>query len=331
MADSKKTITRLWLIIIFLVLALALCLGALLGSRASGAVLPSVLSAKQAVDEHPSFDEVWSWGKGDTKVVRIQIRGELFRWAPSGLFGPPYDPVEAILRQIRAAQNDPAVRGLLLEVSSPGGDMTSADEIRQALIEFGQSRSDRKILSFIRDLGVSGAYYAILPSDWIISEPTALLGSIGVILQTLNWKALSEKIGVTDTTIKSGPHKDLLNPFREPPKEQLALLQEIVDSSYQRFFDAVVEHRQVDADQLKRIADGRIINAATALEHRLVDQVGYWADALEALQNMLGRKALRIVRYERRFSFTEWLATMQGPSAWMRWAAGPRVLYLWEP
>ncbi|MBU1909499.1 MAG: signal peptide peptidase SppA [Verrucomicrobia bacterium] len=289
---------------------------------------------EQAEDESPSFEETWSWGEGEVKAVRIPLQGALFRYvSDGGFFTARIDPIESILRQIRAAQNDEAVTAIILEVSSPGGDMTSSDEIYQAVRDFKQSVPGRRVVAHIQDLAASGAYYAILPADWIVAEPTAMMGSIGVIMQTLNWKTLSEKLGVTDTTIKSGLHKDLLNPFQEVSAEQRAFLQELVDEAYTRFFDAVVADRSIEAERLREVADGRVFGVEVARQYNLIDQVGYWSDVVAHLPAMCAEESVKIVRYEHKLSFSDWLASMRAPLHLPRWmkSDAPRVMYLWRP
>lgn len=336
MNDTSKRGSRtgLWLLFLLLVVALVGSLAMNIGLMAGRALTGWSPDEEVAEDEFPSFDEIWSWGEGDAKVVRVPIQGELFHYVSEGsLFSPSFDPIESILRQIRAAQNDEDVVALILEVSSPGGDMTSADEIYRAVQEFRASGEDRRVIAHVQDLAASGGYYAILPADRIVAEPTAMLGSIGVIMQTLNWKTLGEKLGVTDTTIKSGEHKDLLNPFREVPEEQRAILQKIVDSAYSRFFDLVVTNRGVEPAALREIADGRVFDAAVALEYGLIDDIGYWTDVLDQLPEVIGEHPVKIVRYSHSLTFSDWLGSVHARFRWPRWiqSEAPRRMYLWRP
>lgn len=284
-------------------------------------------------DEFPQLVEKWSFGSGDVKAVRIPIHGALFREAEEGLFRIRYDKIEAVIRQIRAAKNDEDVKALIVEVSSPGGDITSADEIYKALLDFKESDADRKVVGFVRDMAASGGYYILAPADWIVSEPTAILGSIGVIMQTLNWKGFSEKIGITDTTIKAGANKDLLNPFHDVSSNQVAILQTMVNSMYDRFFDIVQASRKIDDAKLKSIADGRIFDADFALEANFVDQIGYWDDAMAKTAELVGEKSVKVVRYEVKMSFFDTLASAQAPLSLSRFVelGIPRFLYLWKP
>ena len=289
----------------------------------------------KAEDEFPTFTEKWSYGAGDVKAVRIAVEGAIFRESEESIFGIRYDRIEAILRQIRAAKNDEAVKAILLEVDSPGGDLTACDEIYKALQDFKQSAEGRKIIVFVRSMAASGGYYVSAPADWIIAEPTSIIGSIGVIMQTLNWKGLSDRIGLTDVTIKSGTNKDLLNPFRDVSPEQVAQLQVMIDSMYQQFFTIVETNRGIDAESLKAIADGRIFSADVALKHGLIDQIGYWDDAVAKASELLGETSVESCDTNAGRNSSSCCQKSSPRSACPAPACQtpprPRLMYLWRP
>ena len=285
-------------------------------------------------DEYPQFTETHSYGSGTIKVVRIGFTGILTRQLDGGWLGT-VDPVEDCLRRIRAARQDDAVAAIILEVDSPGGEVTAADEIHRELMRFKESREDRRITVLVHDMAASGGYYISLPADRILAQPTALIGSIGVIMQTLNIQGLSEKIGVTDTTIKSGKNKDMLNPFHPVDPEQVKLLQESVDVMYDRFLDLVAAGRSLKKSDLKPLADGRIFTAAEALDHKLIDGIGYWDDAMAATAELLGTTNILVVTYTEDKSFFASLlgarAPLPGLQSLLSAATTPRRLFLWRP
>ena len=324
-----------WIVIIALSLTLGVSLlinltavGLLSGSAAQ------VHLGSQGEDEFPQFAETHSYGSGDTKVVRIGYSGILTRQLDGGWLGS-VDPVEDCLRQIRAARQDDAVAAILLEVDSPGGEVTAADEIHRELSLFKQSREGRKIVVLVHDMAASGGYYISLPADRIIAQPTALIGSIGVIMQTLNIQGLGEKIGVTDTTIKSGKNKDMLNPFHPVDPEQVALLQESVDAMHDRFVDLIAQGRSLDKKTLRPLADGRLFTADEALKLNLVDAIGYWDEAFDETAALLGVDDLHVVTYQVEKTFFDRLLGVRMPLPSLRSllsaAPPPRRLYLWRP
>ena len=286
-------------------------------------------SEVRPVDAEPSFGEIWSSGYGDVKVVRMELSGLIMRGAEEKLFGMTADPVESLLRQIRCAEKDEEVRAILLEVDSPGGAVTPSDEIYEALMRFRASAERRFVVVHIRDVGASGAYYVAMAADYLMAEPTAIVGSVGVIMQSLNMKVLSDRIGLSAVTIKSGENKDLLNPFEEVNTNQVALLQEVVNGMQDRFAGLVVETRGLEN---RTLLDGRIFLADDALEAGLIDGVGYLDQALIKLAELIKVDDLYVVRYESKRDVWDAFLSARVPSfSANSFIGGPRLLYLWRP
>jgi protease-4 len=331
---KRRSTTGLWIAVSLLGIGLAasllLNLGLLAGLVAS---IGGSSSSSFAEDEYPKLTERWSFGDGDVKAVRIALNGVIMRESSSGLFGPARDKIGDVLQQIRAAANDPHVKAIIMEVNSPGGAVTPSDEIYAALMNFKASKKGRTVVVHMSDLAASGGYYVAAAGDWLIAEPTTVLGSIGVIMQAMNWKTLSEKIGLSAVTIKSGDNKDLLNPFNEVKPAQVALLQNLIDKMYDRFSGLVATSRNIDAEQLRTLADGRVFTADEALQHGLIDEVGYWDAAVRRVAKLLDEPSVKVVRYEHTPRFMDLLAGVRSPFPLnsIQESAVPRMLYLWRP
>lgn len=323
-----------WVVIVALAAVLGLSL--LINLTAVGLVAGAsqLKHDGEGEDEFPRFTETHSYGSGTTKVVRINFTGVLTRELDGGWFGT-VDPVENALRQIRAARQDDKVNAIILEIDSPGGEVTAADEIHRELMLFKDRDPNRKITVLVHDLAASGGYYIALPANRIIAQPTALIGSIGVLLQTLNIQGLSEKLGVTDTTIKSGKNKDMLNPFHPVDPEQVKLLQAAIDAMHDRFVDLTAAGRKIKKADLKALADGRLFTAEEALQLQLIDAIGYWDEAMAATCDLLGVKEILVVTYQSQKGFLDRLLGVRSPlpglQALLSAAATPRRLYLWRP
>ena len=331
---TKKGPVRIWpwllvfLLGVALVGSMSLNAGLIFGKATRG--MNAMSSA--AVDEYPQFTEEWSYGEGEIKAVRISVSGVIMRQVQSGPFGMIEERVEDILRQIRVAGQDEEVKALILEVDSPGGAVTPTDEIYDALMDFKKADASRKIIVYVQDMAASGGYYVAMAGDWIVAQPTAIIGSIGVIMQSINFKDLAEQIGVKDVTIKSGTNKDLLNPFREVSPEQIALLQETVDNMYDRFFGIVKEGRSFGDEELKALADGRVFTAEQALEHKMIDELGYWAELMVKLEELTGEPT-KVVRYRSNDDFFSRLTKVIGPGKPFVWQdlGRPSLMYYWRP
>ena len=341
MAEERKcSHVGFWIMLVLFGLGLGVSLllnfGLIVSMAVSHTPRPELMACG-GEDEYPRLNERWSYGKGRVKAVRIAVEGAIFRERIDGLFSSSrYDKVEDILRQIRAAQADDTVRAIILEVDSPGGAVTPSDEIYRALNEFKASTSTRKVVVFVRGLAASGGYYVSMAADRIIAEPTAVVGSIGVIMETYNFKVLSEKIGITDVTIKSGANKDLLNPFHDVSPEQRALMQKLIDDMYNRFLGIVIKGRASDDATMRPLADGRVFSADEALKLKLVDELGYFEKAIAATKKLLGEKTLRIVNYEQPSDFFSLFGASSGPQQLLHnldptRSERVRLLYLWKP
>lgn len=281
------------------------------------------------MDEEPCFEEIWSQGYGEDKVVRITLAGVIMRGRRERMFGYEPDMVATVLSEIRAATIDENVKGILLEVDSPGGSVTPSDEIYMALEQFKRKGDGRKIVVFIRDLGASGAYYAAMAGDHIVAEPTAIVGSVGVIMQTLNLSGLGEKIGISSVTIASGENKDMLNPFEKVNTNHVAMLQVLIDDMQDRFASIVQRSRNLESREL---LDGRVFTAAQAEEYNLIDRIGYLQDAVNDMAAMLGAEEIYIVRYTQKQSFWDQLLGAKGPQLPnLNAIEPPRFFYLWNP
>ena len=343
LSPSARRSGRPTLAILLIIACVLLCASLLVNCTAAGIIARTVENRADrdglGEDEAPEFQEIHSYGSGDTKVVRIPFSGTIMRMDASDSIFSHADPVDQFVRKIRAARLDDEVEGLLLEIDSPGGAVSVIDEIHHEIVRFKESDPARKVVVLIRDVAASGGYYISLPADAIVAQPTAIVGSIGVLMQTVNIQGLADKLGIADVTVKSGKNKDLLNPLQPVSPEQLAILQRTVDATYDRFVGLVSAARGIPEKKLRAsIADGRIFDASDALSNGLVDALGYREDAIARLAGLLDLQAddLFIVTYKEKQTFLDALfSEMASPVDHLAARASarlsPRLLYLWQP
>jgi len=296
------------------------------------------------VDQKPEYNEIWSYGNedGDKKVVRIELKGAIMRGS-SMLLGSGVDMVASVKAQIRAATNDKDVDAILLEVNSPGGGVTPSDEIYHALLQFKEAKEGRKVVVLSRDLMASGGYYVAMAADHIVAEPTSLIGSIGVLIQSVNVADVMEKVGVKDVTVVSekSDNKTLLSPFKEIEDEEQEILQTLVDEMYDRFAGIVKKGRGLDTAVMDEFADGRIFGPEFALKHDFIDEIGYFDDALASVGKQLDQTdadELHVVRYAMPRSVVETLLGVEAggagiampDTALLPGSQSRRLLYMWR-
>ncbi len=288
-------------------------------------------TAEYGDDECPALDEIWSYGQGSNKVVRIPITGMIMLGDSGSLFHSGSSAGMA-LNAIRRATLDKDVQAIILDIDSGGGGITASDIIYNALLNFKKSRSERRIVAICGDMAASGAYYIALAADHIIAHPTTITGSIGVLIQSVNFHELAMKHGIKDVTIKSGVNKDILNPLGDFTEQQQALMQSVVDSLYDRFVELVVKHRDLPETEVRTLADGRIFTSDEALRLGLIDETGYWNDAMIRTAELLDVNDIIVYRYETAFSLKALLkaATSIKTRAWFDLNRETRLEYRWK-
>ncbi|WKZ31780.1 MAG: signal peptide peptidase SppA [Thermodesulfobacteriota bacterium] len=239
-------------------------------------------------------------GKGDDKVLLLEISGMLTDDKPGGVLGLDTAPnlTARIREELELAAADPKVRAVVLRINTPGGSVTTSDIIAHEIKRFKEKKKV-PVVAGLMDLATSGGYYIASSADRIIAQPTAVTGSIGVVALSVNASGLMEKLGITNQTVKSGDMKDLGSPIRPMTEEERRVLQAVIDGLFERFLDQVMEGRpgRFTRDELRAVSDGRILTAPQALDQKLVDSIGYLDDAIEAAKEAAGIKEARVVTY----------------------------------
>lgn len=211
---------------------------------------------------------------------------------------------EKTVEQIKKFREDKSVKAILLRINTPGGGVAASQEIYE---EVKKTRDSGKIIVVsMGAIAASGGYYIAVGSSLIVSNPGTLTGSIGVIAQFISIKDLAEKLGINQTTIKSGNLKDAGNPFRQMNDTDKAYFQDVVDNSFMQFLDVVAKERKMDKETLLKYANGRVFTGMQAKEYGLVDSLGTFEDAIRITSRMAGIEGEpRIIRERKKFSFFE--------------------------
>lgn len=253
---------------------------------------------------HKEYDEeVLSEGlDSPSKIAIIPLDG-VIGFGMSGSLGESM--VEDFKAALEQAASDADVKAVIVEMDSPGGEVTASDVLYNALRKFPE---DKPVIAYFNSIGASGAYYTACGADWIMCSDTTFTGSIGVIISTLNYRELFGKIGLESVVFKSGKFKDMLNGAREMNNEEREYVQGLVMQSYDRFLGIVAGARKLDANSLRNgPADGRILSGTDAYAAKLVDQLGYIEDAYEKARSLGNAPGAEVVRYVRTYSFDRFL------------------------
>ncbi len=208
---------------------------------------------------------------------------------------------DEIKQQFKQAIEDKDVRAIVLAIDSPGGEVTASDDIYNII---RKARDRKKIVVSMGAMAASGGYYAALGGSHIIARDTTFTGSIGVIMQTLNYSELFGKVGLQMVTFKSGKMKDMLSGSRPSTQEERDYVQALVMQTYGKFVGIVAAERKIPEDTLRNgVADGRVLSGRDALEAKLIDQLGDLDDAVKKAIELGGAPGATVVEYRAIESF----------------------------
>lgn len=235
-------------------------------------------------------------GSPSSRIAVLDVKGQIMDQNISPLTMPGYNH-KKILADLEQIKTDQTIKALILRVNSPGGGVYESAELTDKIMEV-QTEKEIPVYTVMESMAASGGYYIAANSDKIYAQAETLTGSIGVIMQGFNVSGLLDKLGIEDRTIKSGDLKDLGSMTRENTSEELAVMQDLVDNMYERFIDTVERGRDLSRDEIYTLADGRIYDGAQAVENGLVDQLGYFNDALIDLRESYSLEDAQVILFQ---------------------------------
>lgn len=231
------------------------------------------------------------------------------------------------------------IKAIIFLADSPGGGVTESDYLYEEIRKIKEI-SGIKVVTFINSLSASGAYYMTAQSDKIISSPTALIGSIGVIWESVNVEELSRKIGVSLDVIKSSEAKDIGSPYKKMSDGERAVLRRIIDHNYSRFKTIVKEGRGLSDLQVGLTATGEVWHAEDAKTLGLIDEVGYVNRAIDVAIELTGVKSPKVVTYEEEMNFWDIFGVRSPVLGFIKsidsavngsGVLAPKLFYVWVP
>ena len=295
MADRKLGCLSIFLF-------LAFCASVLVNIALAAAVFSKFQSVAVDEESRPRFREmVLENGarRSDDKIAVITLRG-LISTGVAGNVGESM--VDDLRWQLEQARNDNDVRAVVLEVDSPGGEVTASDMIYNAVVK---TRAKKPVVVYMESVAASGGYYVSCGGRYLMANETSITGSIGVIIQTLNYEQLFNKIGLASVVFKSGKFKDMLNGARPITPEEREYIQGFVMSTYDKFLGIVARERDVPADVLRNgVADGRILSGRDALQNKLIDGLGQIEDSFAKARELGHAPDAKVVKYVAPFNLS---------------------------
>ena len=239
------------------------------------------------------------------KIAVIHVEGAIvtgnigFNTAGSG----------GIVKNINKARDDKNVKGIVLRVNSPGGDVYASSMITNALEEF--QSTGRPVITSMGDIAASGGVWVTTTSEEIWAEETTLTGSIGVYSIIPDVSPLEEWAGFNNDGVSMTKAGDIYDLSRGMNKELNEQFRQNTENFYKNFVTKVANNRNMDFSEVLKLAGGRIWRGDTALELGLVDNLGSLDDAIDSMASRLELEDYKVFSYNTELEFDDYLNSLE--------------------
>ncbi|MGG4011317.1 signal peptide peptidase SppA [Bacillus smithii] len=280
--------------------------------------------------------------KGNTlkKIAVLEVNGVIQDTGSTASFFETGYNHENFMKMLDKVEHDKSIKAIILRVNSPGGGVAESAEIHDKLMEIKQ-KAKKPIYVSMGPTAASGGYYISTAGDKIFASPETLTGSLGVIMNTVNYSKLAQKFGVDFVTVKSGPFKDIGSSTRPMTEKEKQILQTMINNSYQQFVKVISEGRHIPEEQVRKIADGRVYDGRQAKQLHLIDEFGYLDDTIKQLKKDKHLSGAEVFRYETNSGLSSLFAAsaqkmFQKDGEWnvlmnlLTHSQSPRLMYLYS-
>lgn len=230
---------------------------------------------------------------------------------------------ERLLKLIKDASEDDAVKGVMIAIDSPGGTTAGGEAIFDAVRKLAKAKPT---VAQVGTLAASAGYMIATASDHIVARKTSIVGSIGVIFQYPDVSELLSKAGVKVEAIKSSPLKAEPNFFNPASEDAKSMIRRMILDSYDWFVGLVDERRPLDRAQTLALADGSVFTGRQALQNKLIDAIGGEEKAVEWLVSKGVDKELEILEWKPKADNTPWWLSAKMSDVFLRFIGVNAVL-----
>lgn len=284
-------------------------------------------------------EEIIEEGTGN-KIAVLRLEGVIQSSVGSNILSASSYNHQRFLEMLDEAGKDNSVDGVILRVNTPGGGVVESDEIYDKVLDI-QEKYEKPVYVSMGNTAASGGYYVSAAAEKIVAHPATLTGSIGVIMESINYTDLADEYGIDFNTIKSGEFKDIMSSSRKMTEADREILQTMIDNLYADFVQVIVDGRSMSEAKVRELGDGRVYTGAQANENGLVDALGSMDDTIAMMKDDYDWPNAQVIEYKQGFEFGQFLNTsiqsmfgaesdLFGIRELLRESSGPRAMYLYS-
>jgi len=222
---------------------------------------------------------------GKSKIAMLIASGDIVRGKPGDNGADESDLTSyGFNKLVRTIRNDASIKGVVVRIDSPGGEVGASDEMWREMNLLGKQKP---VVISMSDVAASGGYYMAMTGDPIVAYPQTETGSIGVVFGKPNLHGLYDKLGITKDSVQRGKHADIESDYTSLTLEEQQMLRDGIDESYRDFVTKVANARHRTFDYIEPLAQGRVWMGDQAKTNGLVDELG----GLDTAINLVKAKA----------------------------------------
>jgi protease-4 len=201
--------------------------------------------------------------------------------------------VEPYVRLLQGLRGRRRVKGVLFDISSPGGEVVASTDLFLAVKRLDASTP---VFASIGGVGASGGYLAAIGARRVYAYPESQVGSIGVVYPHVAVQELLRRLGVSVELLHVGEHKDAYSGYRPLTDVERGKMLAVAQDDYDAFVRTVAEARHRSLEEVRALATGEVWSGLRAQSLGLVDALGDREVALEDLAKAVGVASRRTVR-----------------------------------
>ncbi|MEP6716100.1 MAG: signal peptide peptidase SppA, partial [Terriglobia bacterium] len=234
--------------------------------------------------EHDYMNVPDSSAASDDRIAFVVAEGSITRGdadstSDTGLASEQFN------KMLNRVANDSTIKGVIVRIDSPGGEVPASDEMWRAMNEL---RKKKSVVISMSDAAASGGYYMAMSGDPIVAYPATETGSIGVVFGKPNLHGLYDKIGITKDSVSRGRFAMIDSDYQPLSEAGRQKLREGIDATYKDFVGKVAAARHRTPEQIDAIAQGRVWLGEQAKANGLVDELGGIDRAIQLVKKKAG-------------------------------------------